>query len=46
VDGKRYIALTPQLSGIAKKELGPVVADLAAYRADFINALDFLLTGI
>jgi toxin CcdB len=46
VDGKRYIALTPQLSGIAKKELGPVVADLAAYRVEFINALDFLLTGI
>jgi toxin CcdB len=46
VDGKQYIAVTPQLSAIAKKELGPVVADLAADRADFISALDFLLTGI
>jgi toxin CcdB len=46
VDGKQYIAVTPQLSAIAKKELGPVVADLAADGADFIGALDFLLTGI
>jgi toxin CcdB len=46
VDGKQYIAITPQLSAIAKKELGPVVADLAADRADFISALDFLQTGI
>lgn len=46
VEGKHYIVVTPQLSAISKKELGPVVADLAADRADFINALDFLLTGI
>jgi len=46
VDGKHYVAVTPQLSSIAKKELGPIVADLAAERVDFISALDFLLTGI
>jgi toxin CcdB len=46
VDGKQYIAVTPQVSAIAKKELGPVVADLAADRVDFISALDFLWTGI
>jgi toxin CcdB len=46
VDGKQYIAVTPQLSAITKNELGPVIADLAADRADFISALDFLLTGI
>jgi toxin CcdB len=46
VDGKHYIVLTPQLSAIAKKELGPVVADLSADRLDFIAALDFLITGI
>jgi toxin CcdB len=46
VDGKHYIAVTPQLSAIAKKELGPVVADLSGERVDFIKALDFLLTGI
>jgi toxin CcdB len=46
VDGKHYVVVTPQLSSIAKKELGPIVADLAAERVDFINTLDFLLTGI
>ncbi len=44
--GKQYIAVTPQSSAIAKKELGPAIADLAADRADFIGALDFLPTGI
>ena len=46
VDGKRYLAVTPQLSAIAKKQLGPAVADLTGDRIDFINALDLLLTGI
>ena len=45
VDGKKYIVVTPQLSAIAKKELGPVVADLSGDRVDCINALNFLLTG-
>jgi toxin CcdB len=46
VEGKRYVVVTPQLSAIAKKELGPAVADLTSDRIDFIHALDFLLTGI
>lgn len=46
VDGKQYIVVTPQLSVIAKKELGPIVTDLASERLGFVNALDFLLTGI
>jgi len=46
VDGKHYIVVTPQLSAIAKKELGPVVANLSVDRLDFIGALDFLITGI
>jgi toxin CcdB len=46
VDGKKYVVVTPQLSAIAKKELGPVVADLSGDHVDFINALDFLLTGV
>jgi toxin CcdB len=45
VDGRKYVVVTPQLSAIAKKELGPVVADLSGDRVDFVNALDFLLTG-
>jgi toxin CcdB len=46
VDGKHYIVVTPQLSAIARKELGPAVADLSGDRFAFIGALDFLITGI
>jgi toxin CcdB len=46
VDGKEYVLVTPQLAGIATKELGPAVCDLAAERASIIAALDLLLTGI
>ena len=46
VDGKHYIVVTPQLSAIARKELGPVVADLSGDRFGFIGALDFLISGI
>jgi toxin CcdB len=46
IAGRSYIVLTPQLAGIAKSELGPPVADLAARRDEIIAALDFLITGI
>jgi toxin CcdB len=46
VDGERYVALTPQLAGIAKKELGAAMADLSGRRAEVIGALDMLVTGI
>ncbi|WP_394752777.1 CcdB family protein [Crenothrix sp.] len=41
-----YLALTPQLAGISRKELGAVVDNVSAYRNDIIGALDFLITGI
>lgn len=46
IDGKDYVAMTPQLAGISKKELGAEVAELTAYRDRIIAALDFLVTGI
>jgi toxin CcdB len=46
VDGQEYVLVTPQLAGIATKELGPAVSDLSAERASIIAALDLLLTGI
>jgi toxin CcdB len=46
IAGKRYVMLTPQLAGIAKRQLGEQVADLAKCRDEMIAALDFLLTGI
>lgn len=46
VDGRDYILVTPQLAGIASKELGPPIADLSADRQAIIAALDCLFTGI
>jgi toxin CcdB len=46
VGGKAYVLLTPQLAGIAVRELGPMVADASAERAKIVAALDFLIAGI
>jgi toxin CcdB len=46
VDGKDYVVATPQLAGIAARELGPVIADLSAERQTIVAALDLLFTGI
>jgi toxin CcdB len=46
VDGKEYLLVTPQLAGIAVKELGPSIADLSWNRQAILGALDLLLTGI
>lgn len=41
-----YLALTPQLAGISRKELGAVVDNVSGYRNEIMGALDFLITGI
>lgn len=46
IEGQPYVMLTPQMAGIANKQLGPMVADLAARRDEIIAALDLLITGI
>jgi toxin CcdB len=46
VEGKPHVLMTPQLAGIAAKELGPPVADLSHDRQAIIAALDLLFTGI
>jgi len=46
VDGKPYVLITPQLAGIAAKELGSPIADLSGDRQAIIAALDLLFTGI
>lgn len=46
IDGKQYVMVTPQLAGIAKKQLGTQVADLSAQRNEIIAAIDLLITGI
>lgn len=46
VGGKTYIAMVPQLAGVARAELGAVVETCEASRQDVVAALDFLITGI
>ena len=46
VEGKEYLLLTPQLAGVATRELGPMVGDLAAERAKITAAVDFLIEGV
>lgn len=46
VEGGQYAMLTPQMAGIARKQMGEVVGDLAAQRVAIMAALDLLVTGI
>ena len=46
IEGKEYLMVTPQLAGIATRELGPRVADLSGHRQALLAALDLLCTGI
>jgi len=46
IDDKQYVMVTPQLAGIATRQLGAQAADLSAQRNEIIAALDLLITGI
>ena len=46
IEGRQYVMVTPQLAGIAKKQLGTRVAELSAQRDEIIAALDLLITEI
>ena len=46
IEGKDYLLVTPQLAGIAARELGAPVADLSGQRPAILAALDLLITGI
>lgn len=46
ISGKKFVALTPQLSGIDKTNLGKQVVDLTAHRHDLVAAIDFLISGV
>ena len=45
-DGKDYLMLTPQIAGIAARDLGPIAGSLASHRDSIVAAVDFLLAGI
>jgi toxin CcdB len=45
-EGEKYLLLIPQLSGIAKADLGIRAGDLSRYREEIVAALDFVFLGI
>lgn len=40
---KKYILVTPQITSVARKELGRPIGTLSHYRTEIINAIDRLL---
>jgi toxin CcdB len=46
IGAEQYLLMTPQMAGIARSELGPVVGNVAEQRSAIIAALDLLITGV
>ena len=44
-EGEDYVLVTPELAGIARKDLGAAAGSLADRRAVIFAAIDFLLSG-
>ena len=44
-DGEAYVLVTPQLAGIARRDLGTPAGSLARHRDEIVAAIDFLLMG-
>jgi toxin CcdB len=45
VEGRKVLLMTPQLAGVAVKELGEPAGTLKQHRAEVLAALDLLITG-
>lgn len=45
IEGKAFVMATPEMAGVSRRALGPVVADVAHMRAEILSAIDFLLLG-
>lgn len=46
IKGTEVLMSTPELAGVPTSTLGPFVESLKEHRADIINALDVLFTGV
>ena len=46
IEGKNYVAVTPQMAAISTRELGNRVENLERFRTEIIAATDMLLTGV
>ncbi len=46
ISGEKFVAMSQQLAGIDRSQLGKEVANLSENRALFIAAIDFMILGI
>lgn len=46
INGEKLVAMSQQLAGMDRDQLGKEIANLAASRSQFIAAIDFLISGI
>lgn len=46
IDCDSFTAITQDIAGIDRNQLGAQACDLSAYRSEIIAAVDFVLTGI
>lgn len=46
IGGEKFFAMSQQLAGINRSQLGKAVTNLSANRAQFIAAIDFIIFGI
>lgn len=44
--GETFIAITQDIAGIDRKQLGAKAFDLSSYRTEMFAAMDFMLSGI
>lgn len=44
-EGEGYVLMTPQLAGMARRDLGPAAGSLTERRDAIVAAVDFLLSG-
>lgn len=46
IDGESFTAMTQDMAGVDRNQLGDRAYDLSAYRLEIISAVDFVLSGI
>lgn len=46
IGGEKFVAMSQQLAGIDRSQLGKEITNLAANRPQIIAAIDFMITGI
>ncbi|TLY73906.1 MAG: plasmid maintenance protein CcdB [Gammaproteobacteria bacterium] len=44
-DGEAYVLMTPQLAGVARKDLGVLAGSVAEQRQSIVAPIDFLIAG-